>query len=111
MAEPTYEIPGADPDRGRQAIRDYGCTACHTIPGVTNADATVGPPLAGWAKRASIAGHYPNTPENLIAWLEAPQQMAPGSIMPDTGLSEATARDISAYLYTLQRNPSHFPYW
>jgi len=92
-------------------MTEYGCTACHTIPGVTDADATVGPSLAGWAKRNSIAGHFPNTPENLIPWLQEPQKMAPGTIMPNMGVTEATARDMSAYLYTLDRNPSHFPWW
>jgi cytochrome c2 len=111
MAEPLYTIPGGDANRGRQAVADYGCAACHTIPGITGADATVGPSLAGWAKRRAIAGHFPNTPQNLVAWIQNPQQMSPGSIMPNTGVSEATARDISAYLYTLQRNPSHFPWW
>jgi len=111
MGESLYTIAGGDPNRGRQEITEYGCASCHTIPGVTDADATVGPSLAGWARRNSIAGHYPNTPENLIPWLQAPQQMSPGSIMPNMGISEAAARDISAYLYTLQRNPSHFPWW
>src|SRR5829696_8505914 len=86
MPKPLYEIPGGDPDRGRQAMTEYGCTACHTIPGVTNGNATVGPSLAGWAKRGSIAGHYPNTPENLVAWIQDPQQMSPGSLMPDVGV-------------------------
>jgi cytochrome c len=98
----AYDIPGADPDRGRQAMAEYGCIACHTIPGVTRADATVGPPLTGWAQRVTIAGAFPNQPEHLIAWLQDPQQMMPGSVMPDVGVPEAVARDMSAYLYTLQ---------
>jgi cytochrome c2 len=106
----TYAIPGADANRGRQAMTVYGCIACHTIPGVTRADATVGPPLTGWAKRATIAGEFPNRPENLIAWLQDPQKMIPGSVMPDMGVPEATARDMSAYLYTLQQNPARFPW-
>lgn len=105
-----YAIDGADLDRGRQAMVEYGCPACHTIPGVTDADASVGPSLAGWAKRASIAGQYPNTPEILIRWIQDPQVMAPGSLMPDVGVPEQTARDMSLYLYTLQRNPSQLPW-
>lgn len=111
-AEPqtTYEIPGGNPDLGRQAMTEYGCNACHTIPGVTRADATVGPPLTGWAERASIAGRFPNSPENLIAWIQDPQQMLPGSIMPDVGVPDVVARDMAAYLYTLQRKPSGWPW-
>jgi cytochrome c2 len=108
--KPLYEIPGGDVDRGRQAMTEYGCTACHVIPGVTNADANVGPSLAGWAKRGSIAGKFPNTPEVLVAWIQEPQRMAPGSIMPDVGVPEEVARDMSLYLYTLRRNPSQVPW-
>lgn len=103
QSEPVYEIPGGNAGRGRQAMTEYGCIACHTIPGVTGADATVGPPLAGWAQRVSIAGEFPNTPDYLIAWLQDPQAMVPGSIMPDTGVPEVVARDMSAYLYSLDR--------
>jgi cytochrome c2 len=97
-----YDIPGGDAERGRQAMAEYGCPACHTIPGVTRADATVGPPLTGWAERGSIAGEFPNTPDYLLTWLQDPQLMIPGSIMPDVGVPEPVARDMSAYLYTLR---------
>jgi cytochrome c len=112
-AEPQSvpDIPGGDADRGRQAMTEYGCIACHTIPGVTRADATVGPPLNGWSERNAIAGQFPNTPENLIQWIQDPQAMSPGSIMPDVGVPEPVARDMSAYLYTLHQSPAGFPWW
>lgn len=110
-ARPSYEIPGGDADRGRQAMTEYGCVACHTIPGVTRANATVGPPLTGWRARAVIAGEFPNTPAYLIKWIVDPQVMIPGSIMPDVGVPEVVARDMSAYLYTLHRNPVVLPWW
>jgi cytochrome c2 len=31
-----------------------------------------------------------------------PQRIVPGNAMPDMGLNERQARDIAAYLYTLQ---------
>lgn len=108
---PTYKIPGGDADRGRQAMTEYGCIACHTIPGVTRADATVGPPLTGWSQRAVIAGEFPNTPEYLIKWIVDPQVMIPGSVMPDVGVPEVVARDMSAYLYTLRQPPAGLPWW
>lgn len=107
----AFDIPGGNAERGRQALTEYGCNSCHTIPGVTRADATVGPPLIDWADRGSIAGLYPNTPENLLGWIENPQGMAPGSIMPNMGVPEPIARDMSAYLYTLRRNPLRAPWW
>ena len=103
-AEPPTKlvIPGGDRERGQHVLHEYGCIACHTIPGVRRGNATVGPPLNKWSTRKSIAGRFPNTPENLIAWIQDPQQMLPGSIMPDVGVPEPVARDMSAYLFTLQ---------
>ncbi|MCC3261834.1 hypothetical protein LLE87_27035, partial [Paenibacillus polymyxa] len=55
---------GADPDRGRRLIAERGCTACHTVPGVSGPASRVGPPLGNMARQAYIAGLLPNPPEN-----------------------------------------------
>ncbi|MBB5695104.1 c-type cytochrome [Muricoccus pecuniae] len=94
-------VAGGDPARGRAVALEYGCGACHVIPGVRGAVSWAGPPLTEWARRGYLAGHLPNSPENLIAWLRDPQAIAPGSAMPNLGLSEAEARDTAAYLFTL----------
>jgi cytochrome c1 len=96
-------MPGGDPEAGAELIEVYGCGACHTIPGIDNADALVGPPLTAWAERQTIAGAVPNTPEYLLLWLQNPQALEPGTIMPDVGLNEQGARHVGAYLYTLTR--------
>ena len=101
VGEPKVEVEGGDPVLGKQAIIDFGCFACHTIPGVDRADANVGPPLTDWVDRRYIAGIMPNTPENLIPWIISPQQFQPDSAMPTLGVSEEEARHIAAYLYTL----------
>lgn len=95
-------VVGGDADQGQQTIADYGCGACHTIPGVPGARATVGPPLTLWAERVYIAGTLPNRPENLVRWLMNPQDIEPGTAMPDLLVTEQDARDMSAYLYTLR---------
>jgi cytochrome c len=100
----SQQVPGGDPEQGEQALRDYGCHACHTIPGVPGAEATVGPPLTDWADRHYIAGNLPNTPDNLIRWIQQPQEIEPGTAMPNVGVTEQDARHISAYLYTLRRD-------
>jgi cytochrome c len=96
------DVPGGDPGRGQQAIQRYGCGACHAIPGVPGGRGAVGPPLAGIGSRAIIAGRIGNTPENLVRWIESPQAIEPGTAMPELGVTEAEARDIAAYLYTLR---------
>lgn len=72
------------------------------IPGVTGAVGLVGPPLTAWAKRAYIAGNLANTPENLVRWIRQPQAVEPGTAMPDLGVEEGDARDMAAYLFSLQ---------
>jgi len=94
-------VAGGDPERGRAVAMNHGCGACHVIPGVRGATSWAGPPLMEWARRGYLAGHLPNSPENLVAWLRDPQAIAPGSAMPNLGLTEAEARDAAAYLFTL----------
>jgi cytochrome c1 len=95
-------VSGGDVGRGKAAIGRYGCAACHTIPGIEGANATVGPPLTGIAKRAFLGGHLPNTPENMVRWIQHPQQIDPNNAMPELGVNDQDARDITAYLYTLR---------
>jgi mono/diheme cytochrome c family protein len=90
-----------DPGRGLLAIGQYACATCHRIPGVRGAHAPVGPPLDGIGRRKLIAGRLANTPDHMVRWLRAPQAVKPGSAMPDLGLREREARDIAAYLATL----------
>jgi cytochrome c2 len=92
-------LTGGDPDRAPALLRRYGCSGCHTIPGLAGADGQVAPPLEGLRKRVYIAGRVQNSPENLIRWIVSPQALAPGSAMPQTGISESEARDVAAFLY------------
>jgi cytochrome c2 len=91
-----------NPARGEELIGKAGCGSCHTIPGIAAAKGLVGPPLDHMGRRVYIAGTLQNTPDNMIAWLRAPQSIRPGSAMPNMGLGYEEARDIAAYLYTLR---------
>lgn len=104
-------VPAGDAERGRQALSDYGCGACHTIPGVEDANATVGPPLDDWADRHYIAGLLSNTPANLIRWIQYPQAIEPGTAMPNMGVTDQDARDMAAYLYELRRDDNELDGW
>ena len=97
----SKRLTGGDVDRGREAVRRYGCWTCHTIPGVSGANASVGPPLAGLANRAYVAGR-PNSPDDLIRWVRHPQSVRSPTPMPDVGVTEQDGRDIVAFLYTLR---------
>lgn len=94
-------IPGADPVRGRALIADYGCGTCHFVDGVPGANGLVAPRLEDFANRTLLAGTFPNVPRFLVPWVMDPPDLKPETAMPDLGVSEAQARDIASYLYTL----------
>ena len=98
---PRVTVAGGDADRGRGVIDAIGCGACHVIPGIDGARGVVGPPLKDWTRRSYIAGKLPNSPDNLVRWVMNPHEVEPGTVMPDLDLSEQQARDVAAYLYTL----------
>ena len=89
-------------EHGRQLMASYGCGSCHSIPRVPGAESIVGPNLQGIAARAYIAGVLPNTPENMIRWIMDPPSVDEKTAMPNLHVKAEQARDIAAYLYTLQ---------
>jgi cytochrome c2 len=91
---------GGDPSRGESMFIQYGCGSCHAVKNVRTAVGSVGPPLDGIALRVIIGGHLANTPDNMQKWIRDPQQVSPGTAMPDLNVGEQDARDITAFLYT-----------
>ena len=89
------EDPSWEPDWIEMAL-------AHKIPGVRGAEGMVGPPLTMFAHRAYIAGRLSNQPENLVRWIQNPQDVDPETAMPDLGVIPGVARDMAAYLYTLR---------
>ena len=90
-----------DPMRGKIAAAQYACHSCHVVPGVPGSDVRVGRPLDELAQQRYIAGKLPNNQANLVRWIRDPQAIDPGNAMPNMGVSERDARDISAYLLGL----------
>ena len=99
---PPPSVTGGDAVVGKRLIDQYQCGSCHAIPDVAAAAGTAGPPLLGFGKRSYIAGRIPNQAPALVQWLIDPPAMKPGTMMPNLGVSEADARHMAAYLYTLQ---------
>jgi cytochrome c len=100
--EPAVPVAGGDAKVGKRLVEQYQCGSCHAIPGVAAARGTAGPPLQGFGRRSYIAGRIPNVPDQLSAWLHNPPAMKPGTLMPDLGISQADARHMAAWLYTLR---------
>jgi cytochrome c1 len=93
---------GGNPRLGKDKIRYYGCSGCHTIPGIEEADGKVGPPLSNFALRIYIAGEVPNTPDNLRQWIRNPHAIEQHTAMPEMDVTDSDSKDIAAYLYTLR---------
>jgi len=102
QAQHAEEITRGHAGDGIKAIERYGCGSCHRIPGVSRADALVGPSLERIASRTYIAGHLINEPDAMIGWIRDPQHLRSATVMPALGVNEQEARDIAAYLYTLK---------
>jgi hypothetical protein len=58
--------------------------------------------LEGLAQRSYLAGTLQNPPGNLVHWIEYPQQIHPGTAMPEMGVSSADAVRIAAFLQNNQ---------
>ena len=99
--EYSAQSPGGSAGRGAELIVDYGCGACHTVPGIRRARGRIAPPLDFFSERSYIGGQLPNTSETLVHWIMDAPGLIPATAMPNLGVSERDARDIAAYLYTL----------
>lgn len=89
---------GGNPDRGKAAIRKYGCISCHTIDGISS-ESLVGPPLTRMASRSYLAGSLENNAANLVHFIQHPRQVHNDTAMPEMGVTDEDARDMAAYLY------------
>jgi cytochrome c oxidase subunit II len=87
---------------GRQIFEHTACINCHTVSG-TAADGRFGPDLTHLMTRTTIAaGAADNTPANLRLWLQDPDAIKPGSLMPAMKLSDADLDAVVSYMETLR---------
>jgi len=92
-------LTGGDPEHAPSLIRRYGCGGCHTISAIAGADGKVAAPLDQLRKRIYVGGVLQNTPDNLVRWIVSPRTFSPQTAMPETGITEAEARHVAAFLY------------
>jgi cytochrome c oxidase subunit II len=96
----------ADPEvsEGRRIFETTACVNCHSVGGSgTVASGRFGPDLTHLMSRDTIAaGAAPNTSENLRQWIERPDAIKPGSLMPAMGLTQHDIDAVVAYLETLR---------
>src|SRR5712691_3217088 len=87
---------------GRRVFESTACINCHAVAG-TNANGRFGPDLTHLMSRATIAsGAAPNTPEKLRLWIQDPNKIKPGSLMPAMQLSDTDLDAVVSYMETLR---------
>jgi cytochrome c oxidase subunit II len=98
--KPAMATDGAE--EGRRIFETTSCINCHAVAG-TVADGRFGPDLTHLMSRDTIAsGAALNTPENLRAWIQNPDSIKPGSLMPAMKLDDHDLDAVTAYLETLR---------
>ena len=95
------DVSSVDLLRGQRLLAQYQCGSCHAIPGIPAARGLLGPDLQAFGKRSYIAGRIPNRNDALARWIVAPASLVPDTLMPSMGVSPSEARDMAAYLGTL----------
>ena len=86
---------------GRRIFESEACANCHTITG-TSARGTFGPDLTHLMSRATIAaGAADNSPANLRSWIQDPNTLKPGALMPAMQLTDRETDEVVTYLSTL----------
>ena len=87
---------------GKRVFETTACINCHSISG-TVANGRFGPDLTHLMSRTTIAaGAALNTPENLGLWIENPDAIKRGSLMPAMQLSKSEREALVGYLETLR---------
>ncbi len=92
----------AVPSDHSSTLLSLSCVSCHAISG-TSAKGTFGPDLSHLMSRSTLgSGVVPNTPANLRAWLQDPQVMKPGNLMPNMQLRPDELNHVVDYLLSLK---------
>jgi cytochrome c oxidase subunit 2 len=99
-SKPALDDPAVRADKA--AFLAQSCVNCHRVRG-TPAQGTYAPDLTHLMSRQTLAaGVVPNTPENLRIWVENPNKIKPGCLMPAFGLSDQERERVVRYLLTLK---------
>jgi cytochrome c oxidase subunit 2 len=98
--QPAVDDPSAR--SGREVFESVACVSCHTIRG-TRGNGLFGPDLTHLMSRTTIgSGVVDNTPEHLRTWVDDPNRLKPGVLMPAMTLSREDLDQVAAYLATLR---------
>jgi cytochrome c oxidase subunit 2 len=87
---------------GKRVFETTACINCHAVSG-TAGNGRFGPDLTHLMSRSTLAsGAAENTRANLRLWIQNPDSIKPGSLMPAMKLTDADLDALTAYLETLR---------
>jgi cytochrome c oxidase subunit 2 len=87
---------------GRRVFETTACINCHAVSG-TVANGRFGPDLTHLMSRSTIAsGAAENTSNNLRLWIQNPDAIKPGSLMPAMQVSDTDLDALVHYMETLR---------
>jgi cytochrome c oxidase subunit II len=102
QTQKTESVSDSSVEEGRHIFESNGCINCHAVGG-TVANGRFGPDLTHLMSRDTLAsGIIPNTAENLRQWIQDPDSLKPGCLMPAMKLTDRDMDAIVAYLGTLR---------
>ena len=91
----------ASATEGRRIFETTACVNCHTVSG-TVAHGRFGPDLTHLMSRDTLAsGAAPNIRRYLRLWIQNPDSIKPGALMPAMNLDNQDLDQVTAYLLTL----------
>jgi cytochrome c oxidase subunit II len=100
-AQARAPAPPSDPAyaAGEKLFTAKGCVGCHSLVAVNAPEGMIGPNLANVGARSFIgAGSFKNTDENLARWIQNPQALKKGVLMPNLGVTPDEAKSLVAFL-------------
>jgi cytochrome c oxidase subunit 2 len=102
QAQQQPAVLDANVTAGRRVFETTACVNCHAVGG-TIANGRFGPDLTHLMSRQTIAsGAADNTKANLRLWIQKPDAIKPGSLMPAMQLGDADLDALVDYLQTLR---------
>jgi len=96
-------VESTDPlaQQGKTIFSQSTCVGCHTINGISAGH--IGPDLTHFASRKRFAGYLiDSTPDNLAKWIENPDHLKTGALMPNLGMTAEQSKALAAYLLSLK---------
>ena len=102
----AQQAPAVEPkeplaQKGKEIFTTSACVGCHTIQGMSGG--VMAPDLTHFGSRKTFASALlPSTPDNLARWVENPEHLKPGALMPNLGIRSDQSLAVAAYLLSLK---------